>query len=66
MAYSRNNGHKKGGLMKIKSATKLPVGTIIELEKDGKFYKVVKCDRIGILDAENFGLTLEEVVSVKV
>ncbi len=52
--------------MKIKSATKLPVGTIIELEEDGKFYKVVKCDRIGITDAENFGLTLEEVQSAKV
>ena len=52
--------------MKIKSATKLPVGTIIELEEDGKHYEVVECDRIGILDAENFGLTLEEVQSAKV
>jgi|TARA_R110000851_G_scaffold104148_1_gene221657 hypothetical protein len=49
--------------MKIKSANKLPVGTIVELEEDGKHYKVVKCDRIGVMDAENFGLTLEEVVT---
>lgn len=66
MAYGRNNGHKKGGLMKIKSADKLPVGTIIELEDDGKHYKVTACDRIDFCSDENYGLTLEEVQSAKV
>ena len=47
--------------MKIKSAKKLPIGTIIELEEDNKVYKVVACDRIGVTEVENFGLTLEEV-----
>jgi hypothetical protein len=51
----------KGAIMKIRSAKKLPIGTIIELEEDNKFYKVVACDRIAVTEAENFGLTLEEV-----
>ena len=51
--------------MKIKSATKLPVGTIIELD-DKKFYKVVACDRIDFCSDGNYGLTLEEVQSAKV
>lgn len=37
------------------------VDTIIYDEATGEVFKVVACERIGVLDKCNFGITVEEV-----
>jgi len=39
------------------------VGAIVYDEVTGEVFKVVACERIGVLDKCNFGITVEEVRS---
>jgi len=43
------------------SKVKYVVGTIIYDEETGEVFEVVKCERIGVVEDFNYGVTIKEV-----
>ena len=47
------------------SKVEYAVGTIIYDEETGEIFEVVKCERIGVVEEFNYGVTIKEVRSLQ-